>query len=197
MKHIKLLCLILLSFKTYSQTNSSEKYYVGVSFGTSFALGDFKDTDINNQDAGFSKDGKKYDIYGGYFLNDRITLAAGIRIQNFETEISDVINSFNELNPGLSFSGQSGDWKTYYLLVGASYKIPIVNKFAIYPRIGLGPLIVQSPTLIAEASNLGSSSNFSRSSGNGLGLGYELGIGLKTNLGKRFALISTFLLVEV
>lgn len=168
------------------------RYFIGVAVGASFALGDFGDTEVDNPDAGFAQNGRRYDLYGGYLLNERVTLTAGLRLQRFATDLSEVVSFFDEINPGIQFRGENNPWQTYYLLVGAAYKLPIGKKYALYPRFGIGPLWVESPGLEVQASNGVSQNDFARSSETGLGLGYEIGIGLRTDLGKRFALLPTF-----
>ena len=193
MKHYFIFLFVLISFQSaFSQTDQDAKFYIGASFGTSYALSDFKDTDINNPDAGFADNGKKLDIFGGFFLNDKVTLTGMLRYQNFDTQIGSLVDDLNADNPGSNFSGSTEDWKVYYLLVGAAYKIPVYKKFALYPRIGIGPMVVNNPGMTISSPDTAITQNFSRSSESGFGFGYELGIGLKTDLGKHFTLMPTF-----
>jgi hypothetical protein len=191
------LLFILYCVQATAQSDSTEitepkKYFIGIAFGVSIAVGNFGDTDVNNADAGFAQGGRRYDLYGGFLLSDRVTLTAGVRYQNFATEVSDVVSFFNDINSGITFSGENGDWQTYYLLAGAAYKVPIGKKFALYPRFSLGPLWVESPGLDVQATEGVSQNNFSRSSETGFGLGYDLGVGLRTDLGNRLSLLPTF-----
>ncbi len=168
------------------------KFYLGLSYGTSYSIGDFADTDITNPDAGFAKNGRKIDVFGGFFLNDRTTLTGGFRYQFFETEVEDIIEMFNDENPGNEFTGSSEDWKTYSFLVGLAYRVKIGKRFNFFPRVGAGPMWATNPGISVNAPNATITKNFDRSSDTGVGLGYEVGIGLQTNLGKRFALLPTF-----
>ncbi len=168
------------------------KFYLGLSYGTSYSIGNFSDTDINNPDAGFAKNGKKLDIYGGRFLNDRVTLTGTLRYQTYETEVEDLIETYNEENPGDNFSGSTEDWKAYYFLVGVAYKVNLSPRFSFFPRVGLGPLIASNPGMTVFVPNSSVSKNFIRSSETGAGLGYELGIGLRSDLGRHFSLMPTF-----
>lgn len=197
MKDLLLLLLALCCFSNVSAQSEPEifpRYFIGVAYGASAALGDFGDTEVNNADAGYAQNGNRYDLFGGYLLNERVTLTGGFRYQTFATDVTDVVDFFSDLNPGTEFMGEHGDWQTYYLLVGAAYKVPIgtKQKIALYPRVGLGPLWTQSPGLDVNAANGASQNNFTRSSETGIGLGYEVGIGLRRDLGKRFALLPTF-----
>lgn len=197
-KFLTFICMLLTSVSTQlnGQSNHFEpddpKYFVGIALGGSLVLGDFGDMDVNNPDAGFAQNGRRYDLYGGYFLNKKLTLAASFRYQNFKTDVNEVVAFFTDINPGVTFSGENGDWQTYYFLLGAAYGIPIIRRFALYPRFGLGPLWAVSPGLDVEATGGTSQNEFIRSSEKGLGLGFELGVGLRTDLGKRFTLLPTF-----
>ncbi|MEL6485235.1 MAG: outer membrane beta-barrel protein, partial [Bacteroidota bacterium] len=144
MKPTSIIFFILLGVSSLkAQVNpQNARFYIGASFGTSFSLGDFKDTDINNPDAGFADDGTKFDVYGGFYLNDRVTLTGTLRYQTFDADIGGLVQQFSEENPGVSFSGSTGNWDVYSLLIGTAYKVNISKKFSVFPRIGLGPMIV-------------------------------------------------------
>ncbi len=193
MKQFILLFLLLIPGFLLAQEDSEEaKFYIGVSYGTSFSLGDFSDTDIENPDAGFAKNGQKLDLYGGYFLDNRLTLTFTFRYQTYDTEVEDVIDDFNEANPGAQFSGSTEDWQAYYFLVGLDYRFKLTRKLSISPRFGLGPLFVTSPGLTVSNPDGTVTTNFSRSSETGAGLGYEFGFGLRNDFGKRISLMPTF-----
>lgn len=168
------------------------KFYLGLSYGTSYSIGDFADTDISNPDAGFAKNGRKIDVFGGFFLGNKTTFTTGFRYQSFETEVEDVIESFKVENPSAAFIGTTEDWQTYAFLVGLAYRLNAGKRLKFFPRVGVGPLWVTNPGLAVNAPNATITNNFERSSGTGVGLGYEIGVGLQTNLGKRFALLPTF-----
>ncbi len=192
MKKLFFLYLFLSSGFLFAQDAEEAKFYIGLSYGTSFTLGDFKDTDIENPDAGFADNGQKFDIYGGYFLNDKITITGTFRYQSFNTDIDDLVNTFRENNPGIEFSGGTEDWQTYYFLVGIAYKLKITKKFNIFPRVGLGPLFVSNPGITINNISGAPIESFNRSSETGAGLGYEFGLGFRTDLGRRFSLMPTF-----
>ena len=193
MKHYFIFLFVIISFQSaFSQTDQDAKFYIGASFGTSYALSDFKDTDINNPDAGFADNGTKLDVYGGFFLNNKVTLTGTFRYQSFDTQIGSLVNDFNADNPSTNFSGTAEDWQVYSVLIGAAYKIPFYKKFALYPRIGIGPMVVNIPGITISSTDAAITQNFSRRSESGFGFGYELGIGLKKDLGKHFSLMPTF-----
>ena len=170
------------------------KFYLGLSYGTSFSIGDFQDTDISNPDAGFAKNGQRIDLYGGFFWSgsERTTLTGVLRYQTFETEIEDLIETRRSETLGVELTGSTEDWQVYSFLVGLAYKINIGSKFAFFPRAGVGPLFATNPGITIKAPNAVITNNFERSSDTGAGFGYEVGVGFRTDLGKRFVLLPTF-----
>lgn len=185
--------LVLFFLDVFGQeSNSEKKHYIGCSYGKSFAVGNFKDNDLNNTDAGFAKSGNKLDLYGGYMLNNKLTFTLTFRHQNFNTDIKALISTLEDKNPNLSYAGSSKSWRTYYLLIGAAYKINVTNKFALFPFIATGPMIASNPEFSINSSDGNTSNVVIRTSENGIGLGYDFGIGIRNNLGKHFALMPTF-----
>jgi len=189
---ISILVLFLYQNSFAQEEIKLPKFYLGASYGTSYSIGNFKDTDVSNPDAGFAKNGKKLDVYGGRYLNEKLTLTGTFRYQTYETEIEDLIETYNTENPGSNFTGSTEDWKAYYLLAGMAYKVNVTSKFHFFPRFGLGPLFVTNPGMTITSLNGSVTNSFIRSSETGFGLGYELGIGLQTDLGKHFSLMPTF-----
>ena len=76
MKQIIISILVLFFYQnSFAQEEIKlPKFYLGASYGTSYSIRNFKDTDVSNPDAGFAKNGKKLDVYGGRYLNDKLTL---------------------------------------------------------------------------------------------------------------------------
>lgn len=193
MRHLLIALLALvISSSIFAQTEENPKFYIGLSYGTSYSLGDFADTDISNPDAGFAKNGRKFDVFSGFFIKENTTFTTGFRYQSFETEVEDLIEMFNADNPGEEFSGSTEDWQAYYLLFGLAYRVRIGSRLKLFPRLATGPLVVTNPGITVNAPNSTISSRFERSSETGFGLGYEIGVGLQTNLGRRFSLLPTF-----
>jgi len=192
MKLLLLLLLIsgLVNSVEGQQLAKDKRFFVGTSYGTSYAIGDFRDNDIENKDAGFAEHGKKLDLYGGFILDKRFILTGGFRYQWFETQISRLVEELRTNNPGFNLNGTTNNWKAWSLLIGLAYKVPIIDIFAIFPRFGLGPLMVQNPGItVSDASG---TVLFTRNSETGIGLGYESGFGLRRDLGKTFSLMPTF-----
>lgn len=188
----KYIFLIAFSVTTTFVVAQESKYYFGISYGKSFPLGDFKDDDINNSNAGFAESGNKLDVYAGKILSKNVIFTLTFRYQSFETDMDKLLNSLEATNQEAIFTGNSDSWKTYYLLGGIEYKVSISKKFSLFPRVGLGPMLVSNPQFSITGSNENTNTGVNRTSETGLGLGYEFGIGLKRDLGKNFCLMPTF-----
>lgn len=198
-KTLLLLAIIILPQFLFSQNNESSskvleksKIYIGASFGPSRAIGDFEDTDVNNSDSGFAEDGFKIDLFGGYFINEKVSITGIFRYQWFDTDISSIVETYNEQNPGEDLSIDSEQWRTYALLFGISYDFKINDKYTVFPRMGLGPMLVTNPSLSAILSRGESVEELDRSSETELGLGYELGFGIRRNFGKHISLMPMY-----
>ncbi|MEL6192696.1 MAG: hypothetical protein AAFR66_11630, partial [Bacteroidota bacterium] len=140
-----LLILLFGSQVLQAQEPKKATSYIGVAFGTSFPLGDFKDTDITNPDAGFAENGRRIDLFGGYFLNEKVTLVGTLRYQSFDTGLEDVMEGFREANPGVEFMGSSENWEAYYLLLGLAYRVKVGKRISLFPRVSVGPVIGSNP----------------------------------------------------
>lgn len=188
----KYILIVVFSITTTIVLAQDSKYYIGISYGKSFPIGDFKDGDINNLDAGFAESGNKLDVYAGNVVSESLILTFTFRYQTFDTDI-DAFSKLLETNDqGTNFTGSSDSWQTYYLLAGIEYKVSIGEKFNFYPRVGLGPMLVSNPKFSITGTNENTNTQVNRSSETGSGLGYEFGIGFKRNIGKNFCLIPTF-----
>ncbi|NJO00614.1 MAG: hypothetical protein HC880_02040 [Bacteroidia bacterium] len=193
MKRFILLYLILNSGISFAQ-EETEKFYLGFSYGRSFSVGNFADTDIENVDAGFAENGQKIELFGGVPLDDKITVVAVFRYQSFDTDVDALVNELKEENPGGEFIGSADEWQTYYAMVGLSYGIKLTKKLKFSPRFALGPLFAKNPEITINNPNGTFTQSYSRSSETGFGLGYEIGFGLRNDFGKRFSLMPTFTL---
>lgn len=191
MKKILLLILVVSAFSMNAQnTYNGYRFYLGASYGNNYPLGDFKDTDLNNKDAGFAKRGKKIDIYGGYNLNDNIILTAVYRNQKFDADIEGVLGNLEANNAGKSFTGTAENWNIDYGLIGAAYRVPLSPKFNIYPRAAIGPMFISNPSFNIRSND--NSINVARGSESTVGLGYEFGVSLIRNIGRHFILFPSF-----
>ena len=188
----KYMFIVVFSITTTIAFAQESKYYFGISYGKSYPIGDFKDDDINNSNAGFAESGTKIDVYAGNVLSENVTLTFTFRYQTFNTDADVFSKGLKTYNEATIFTGSSNTWQTYYLLAGFEYKVNISNKISFYPRIGFGPMFVSNPEFSVSATNENNNTEVNRSTETGLGLGYEFGVGFKRDLGKYFCLMPTF-----
>jgi hypothetical protein len=77
---------LVLNVKAQESYLSGKKYYIEISYGKSFPVGDFgnKNGIVNN--SGYSKMGNKFDLLGEFEMKDNIRIIVGERYQNFPTD---------------------------------------------------------------------------------------------------------------
>ncbi len=191
---VAIACYLATPYQASAQEQQKPKFYFGAAFGTSFSIGDFRDTDISNPKAGFAKNGRRFDLFSGTPTDEsgRTTLTGVFRYQTFGTEVEDIIETLKTDNPDLVLTGSSENWRAFSFLLGLAYRVDIGSKFSFIPRMGLGPMLASNPGIQIDAPNALITNKFERSRHTGMGLGYEIGIGLRRDLGKRLSLLPTF-----
>lgn len=190
---ISIIFVIVITFNMSGQNTTDEsKYYLGVSYGKSFPLGDFKSDGAAGNYAGFAETGNKFDLFGGYNVNEKIGLLALIRTQKFSTDAESLALEAQEIAPGTQFNVESKDWKLISFLMGGVYKVPITKKMSLLPKAMMGVMFAKSPEINVVATNGSISDNSYTKSEATAGFAYEFGIGLVSKLGKHFALMPSF-----
>ena len=103
MKQVIISFLVLIGCQTLFAQEEKPKFrfYLGASYGTSYSIGDFRDTDINNPDAGFAKNGYKIDFFGGFPITEEMIFTTGFRYQNFIRSSETGIGLGGEIGIGL------------------------------------------------------------------------------------------------
>jgi hypothetical protein len=187
--------MLLININLIAQKKDS-KYFIGVSYGKSFPLGDFKDNKIDldafGNNSGFAKTGKKIDIFGGYYLNKEYGITGLIRHQTYSTDATSFEQELNRINTTINYSADSKDWAFTSLLGGLFYNYPITKRISIQPKGMIGLMFGSSPEINVKATNSSNTRVVNIESGNSAGMAFEFGIGLKSQLSKRFALMPTF-----
>lgn len=196
MRKLILLVLIICSINTIFAQEKDSKYFIGVSYGKSLPLGDFKDNKIDldefGNNSGFANNGNKFDIFGGYYLTKDYGITGLIRYQNFTTDANSFANELKRINPTINFAVDSKDWKFASVLAGMFYNYPITKRMSIQPKGMLGLMYGSSPEITVDATNSSNARVVNVESGNSVGMAYEFGIGFKSTFGKHFALMPTF-----
>lgn len=194
-KQIILLFFFVSSINILAQNNNAKSiYYLGVSYGNSFPLGDFKSNDASSAyyDPGFAETGSKLDLFWGCNLSKNVNLTALIRAQKFGTDSESIANNAQKNYPTTQFFVDSKDWECISFLMGGNYKISISKKMSFHPKAMIGLIYAKSPEInvIAINGNL-ESSRYTESSSTA-GFAYEFGLGLERKLGTHFALMPSF-----
>jgi hypothetical protein len=196
MKKLILLLLLLLSIQTIYSQNEEPKYFIGLSYGKSFPLGDFKDNDVDlnsfGKNSGFANTGTKFDFNAGYHIKKNYGAAAVIRYQSFSTDANSFAVELNNISPSVDYKVDSKNWQFTSAYVGMFYVFPITKRISILPKGLIGFMYGTSPEINVDATNQGNTRVISIESGNSFGFAYEIGIGLKSKLGKHFALMPSF-----
>ena len=101
------------------------KAYISINTGPSFPLGDFGDKNPQNEKSGFAKTGYFVELNGGIRLFNILEFSiVGFRNEN-GTDLDNLINNFNQSNPGTNFSGSSDSWVIYGALGGLGVSYPL------------------------------------------------------------------------
>lgn len=192
---ILFLLVILVNQVTIAQKKDS-KYFIGLSYGKSLPLGDFKDNKVQldnlGYSSGFANTGVKFDVFGGYSLNKEYGVTGLIRFQSFSTDANSFAKELNRLSPSVNYEVDSKDWKFASVLGGVYYNFPLTNRMSLQPKCMIGLMYGISPEINVNANDGSNTRVIFVESGNSIGLAYEFGIGLKSKLGNNFALMPTF-----
>lgn len=161
-KQIILLAIIICSaLSGFSQTISS-KSSITLSVGPSFSLGDYGNTDKENNYAGYSNTGINASISYRYKLNKTIGLEAMVYGQQNALKTSALEKNFSEASlldqqPGYysNWSIEKKNWQIGSFLVGVSGEIPSENssKLSFNAKILLGLAYSKSPDIKGDSRN--------------------------------------------
>lgn len=202
MKKSAIILLTIISVNlTFAQDKIKEtKIFIGFSYGKSFPLGDFKSNDVKltnsyyyfNNNSGFANSGNKFDLFGGYALNNEYGVTGLIRFQTFSTDANSFANELERINPSNNYYVDSNKWMFGSVLGGMYYNYPLTKKLTLQPKGMVGLIFGTSPEINISANDSNNTRVIFVESGNSLGLGFEFGLGLKSKISDNFALMPTF-----
>jgi hypothetical protein len=182
--------LLLSSLLASGQTSyepKPKKGYLGVYFGPSFPVGNFGDSDFNNDESGFAVRGFQYAIMElGIKFIPNFGLAASIRGSSIPMDVQYLADQY-ALEYGGQFTVESTRWGFGGLHVGPIVTIP-VKKLEIDFRLMTGLMFAVSPELTVTQNNSGQSDFQSSQFGTSLAL--SLGMGLRYNISNRFTIMA-------
>lgn len=123
------------------------KVYLGISAGPSFPLGSFGDDNPQSESSGYAQTGYIIELNGGIRLLNLFEISiTGFRNSN-GTDITNLANSENAVNPGFEFNGESGSWEIYGVLGGIGISFPLPEKFIADVRVLGGYQNSKSPEI--------------------------------------------------
>lgn len=151
-RNIVLLSIFLLTFFSAKTGRTQENFRAGISMGTLFPIQEFKSTNQDNLNAGFSENGFSLKFDGDYYLHNRLAVTArfnfGMSSMNksavgnwLDSEMFDYLNDQQEDN---KYSIDYWQWSAPML--GLKYNYPIViNKVYIETGAFSGISIIRTP----------------------------------------------------
>lgn len=142
--------LLLFSFNSFGQND----FKVSISMGAVIPLNEFKSTDMNSDDAGFSESGFTLNFDGDYYLHHRMAVTARFHFGLSSINESEVYDWLKEemndyfINDSLTTTN-IGYWQWSAPMLGVKYNYPIIiNKLYIetglFSGLNISPIPFQS-----------------------------------------------------
>ena len=153
---ILLSTIILISSNLNAQgilSTVGGKLYIGMSAGSSFPLSSFGDNDPQSERSGYAKTGYLIELNGGIRLLNLFEISVtGFRNSN-STDLSNLVTSINNDNPGANLTGGSDSWEIYGFLGGIGISFPLPEKFIADIRVLGGYQNTSSPEISLTGDN--------------------------------------------
>ena len=131
------------------------KVYFGITAGPSFPVGSFGNDNPQNERSGYAKTGYMIELNGGIRLLNLFEISIiGFRNSN-GTDLSNLIGSLNNTNPGVNLIGESDAWNIYGVLAGLGISYPLPAKFIVDIRVLGGYLNTSSPEITLSGADQG------------------------------------------
>ena len=200
-------CLLIIAVSIFAvQYSYSQKEYkensLSFSIGPSFPVGNFANTNLSNNSAGFAKMGEYANFSFNHKLSERLSFTImlngqrnGLNTKAFAREFSK--NAFFDDLPAFGpryYSNWMVDKKSWYmesLQIGITEEIPFSdnNKISFVARALIGAAYAQLPKLYAQSFADTSYVVIQQNGASAFGLSYTIGAGLKYKLNRKFNLI--------
>jgi hypothetical protein len=184
MNKLSLLFILLLSAKGLSQ----DKGYIAVTLGPSFPVGNFADTDVDNDAAGLAQGGAIFDVTFTYKLAKKLGVVAILRGQANNVDNA-VIENELFTQTGRTWTADTEGWTTGALLVGGYASLPISRKIAFEPKAMIGFAGVTSPELNITLDGSGGAGWVKQDSEMAESFSYLVGAGFKFDVGRKICLL--------
>lgn len=150
MKKIFLLFgLVFLSLIAFSQ--EARKGHIGIALGPSIPLGDFGDSEFNNEDAGYAKTGMHLNFNFNYKFNENLGVAALWTGNAHAIDAEKMIELFWTLDPSLTWKLETEAWSSGSLMGGLLVSFPY-TKFDFDMKGLVGFAVATIPNINVTAS---------------------------------------------
>ncbi len=182
-----LLFPVTLAFGQTTTKPKPKKGYLGVYFGPSFPVGNFGQSDFNNDESGFAVRGVQYAIMEmGVKFVPHFGLAASIRGSSIPMDVQYLADQY-ALEFGGQFTVESTRWGFGGLHVGPVLSFPI-GKLDIDFRLMTGLMFAISPELTITQNTTGQTEGQNSEVGTSLAL--SMGMGLKYHVSERITILA-------
>lgn len=153
MKKLLLLTLVLLVSGAMLAQGSKEtrvtKSILAFHGGPSFPMGDFKDNNIDNEEAGFAKTGFTIDLNYGYQFHKNAGIAAGVFFNKYKaSNVTIEIIDGSEVPELVDL--KLDNWQFYGITAGPMLTFDLAKSIAADLRVMGGIANAKTPTIVYE-----------------------------------------------
>ncbi len=192
MKSTSALALFLVIFSSFCQAQDKSGF-VAYSVGPSIPIGDLASKNFNKAGAGFAKIGVMQDLTFSHLLGGGIFGITGLlRWQENAIDNLAYLDEFVKIDPKISWSVGSKNWKMLNTMIGGFGKFRISENSSFIARAMFGFTIANSPEITILGSHKNGGEWIDQRSSTATSLSYILGAGFKFDM-KR----NTFFLTNV
>jgi hypothetical protein len=184
-KTIAALALALTSFTAFAQ--NEKPHFISVNAGASSPLGDFSDTDIYSEKAGFASNGFAYHVEGAFFINPSFGIGAKSGSFYNSIDVATMSDAYEKEFPGTSVSIAAGNFRSYQLMVGPYVHIPLNTVSINFKALG-GLLSTTAPELTMVATGPGGSGAGSQPEAGSTAFGFDIGASMRYAFTERVGL---------
>jgi len=182
---IFLLGLVILVSAAFTQ--ETRKGLIGIAIGPSIPLGDFGDSEFNNEDAGYAKTGMHLNFNFSYKFNENLGIAALWTGNAHAIDAESMIELFWATDQSLNWELETEAWSSGSLMGGLLVSFPF-NKidFDIKGLIGFSSSTI--PNIIVNASDGFNTVEIKQNEADAMALAINLGAGFRYNVSEKMAL---------
>ena len=111
--------LVCIAMQGQGQAVGHQKTaFLTLTAGPSMPLGDFRSTDLYNENAGFAKTGFNVDLQGGYYFTKNVAVSGSAFFSQYSLDVQKLREQFAQEFPGSQFTLSLDHWQYYGIVVG-------------------------------------------------------------------------------